>query len=201
MLNIRINHIDNDSEENNYISIDIESSTLAGVYGSKKKQLILLLAGLENYEGDIVLDSISMKGDFDEYLDQIAVATKESIINSSLTVNEFLDFYGCMTNALTDDYEIRKKHLLHEFGLEYYRNTQMNYLKKKDRAKVKFLSLFLKERTLILLDTFLESFRKNELNKIVKFLQNYAKDEKIILIGSDDYQLLQSVSETIYILN
>jgi ABC-type multidrug transport system ATPase subunit len=181
--------------------MDIEKNTLAGIYGSKKKSLISLLSGLENFDGDIVLDSVSLKGDYEEYLSNIAVMTKEAVINTTLTVNDFLDFFGSMSNAMDEGYEERKGQLLSAFNLDNYTNTSMKMLKAQDRKKVKFISLFLKEHTLILLDTILESFQKKELIKIVEFLRSYAKNERIVLIGSDNYQLLKSLNEPIYILN
>jgi ABC-type multidrug transport system ATPase subunit len=183
------------------ITMDIESCTIAGLYGDKKRDLIALLSGLENFDGDVVLDTISLKGSYEEYLDQIAFITKDSAVNTELSVNEFLDFIGSMSNAIDDNYEDRKKKLLTEFGLLRYINTGINYLKEIDRKKVKLISFFLKERSLILLDAFLENFQKNDLNKMLLFLGNYVKREKIVLIGSDDYKLLQSFSDKIYVVN
>lgn len=187
--------------DNNYISMDIKNNTLAGIYGNKKHTIISLLSGQESFEGDVVLDSISLKGNYDEYLEHIAVLTKDSMVNTELSVNDFLDFFGTMSNAFTEDYEERKIAMLKEFGLFSKINTGINYLKEIDRKKVKFMSLLLKERTLIVMDAFLESFHKSELNKILKFLRKYANGERIVLISSEDYQLLESFSETIYIFN
>lgn len=198
MLNIRIKGMPEDTNEN--ITIDIEKSTLAGLYGSRKKNFILLLAGLKNFEGDIILDSISLKGDIDEYTNQIAVMTKESVINTTLTVNDFLDFYGSLSNAFSEDYEERKNLLLEELDLHDYKNTSVRDLSEGDKKKVKLMSLFLKEHTLILIDTFLESFHKAERIKVIAFLKKYMQ-EKIVLVGSDDFQFLESFSETIYVLN
>lgn len=201
MLNIRVNRILEYPQEKSGISIDIDNCTLAGIYGDKKDEVISLLSGLGHFEGDVVLDSISMKGSYEEYIENIAVLTKNSIVNTELSVNDFLDFFGTLENAFDDNYEERKKGLLKEFGLLGYINTGINYLKEIDRKKVKLISLFLKEKTLILLDTFMESFHKNDRKKIMIFLNNYAKDEKIVLIGSDNYKLLQSFSDRIYVVN
>jgi ABC-type Na+ transport system ATPase subunit NatA len=201
VLNIRVNRILKYPQEKNNISIDIDNCTLAGIYGDKKDEFISLLSGLGHFEGDVVLDSISLKGCYEEYIENIAVLTKNSIVNTELSVNDFLDFFGTLENAFDDNYEERKKGLLKEFGLTSYINTGINYLKEIDRKKVKLISLFLKDKTLILLDTFLESFHKNDRKKIMIFLNNYAKDEKIVLIGSDNYKLLQSFSDRIYVVN
>lgn len=202
MLNIRVKRIlEYPHEDNGGISMDINNCTLAGIYGDKKDEIISVLSGLEHFEGDVVLDTISMKGCYDEYIEHIAVLTKNSIVNTSLSVNDFLDLFGTMENALDDSYEERKRGLLKEFGLLRYLNTGINYLKEIDRKKVKLVSLFLKEKTLILLDAFLESFQYKDRKKIMLFLNNYAKDEKIVLIGSDNYQLLESFSEQIYVVN
>lgn len=201
MLNIRVNGMLEHPQEKNGISMDIANCTLAGIYGDKKDEFISLLSGLEHFDGDVVLDTISMKGSYEEYIDNIAVITKDSIINTELTVNDFLDFFGTLSKAVDDDYEERKQKLLKEFGLLRYINTGINYLKDIDRRKVKLISLFLKEKTLILLDAFMESFQKNDRRKIMIFLHNYAKDEKIVLIGSDDYKMLQSFSDCIYVVN
>lgn len=201
MLYIRVNNMLDYPKEKNGISMDIDSCTLAGIYGDKKDDIISLLSGLESFEGDVVLDTISMKGSYEEYIDNIAVLTKNSIVNTELSVNDFLDFFGTLEKAFDENYEERKKWLLKEFGLLGYINTGINYLKEIDRKKVKLISLFLKEKTLILLDTFLENFHKNDRKKIMKFLSNYAKGEKIVLIGSDNYKLLQSFSKIIYVVN
>jgi ABC-type multidrug transport system ATPase subunit len=201
VLNIRVNRILEYPQEKSGISIDIDNCTLAGIYGDKKDEVISLLSGLGHFEGDVVLDTISMKGSYEEYIENIAVLTKNSIVNTELSVNDFLDFFGTLENAFDDNYEERKKGLLKEFGLLGYINTGINYLKEIDRKKVKLISLFLKEKTLILLDTFMESFHKNDRKKIMIFLNNYAKDEKIVLIGSDNYKLLQSFSDRIYVVN
>ncbi len=201
MLNIRVNHMLEFPQEKNGISIDIDNCTLAGIYGDKKDEIISLLSGLGHFEGDVVLDSISMKGSYEEYIEHIAVLTKNSIVNTELSVNDFLDFFGTLENAFDENYEERKKGLLKEFGLLAYINTGINFLKEIDRKKVKLISLFLKEKTLILLDTFLESFHKKDRKKIMFFLHNYAKEEKIVLIGSNDYRLLQSLIDRIYVVN
>ena len=181
--------------------MDIEKSTLIGLYGNKIKSFLMLLAGMESFDGDIVLRLISLKGDIEEYLNLIALMTRESIINTNLSVNDFLDFYGCLSNALNSDYEDRKDRLLEEFELLNLKNTSIKKLSEGNRKKVKLLSLFLKDNTLILIDTFLESFSKVERNKVIAFLKKYAKEERIVLVGSEDLQLLQSFSDEIYILN
>jgi ABC-type multidrug transport system ATPase subunit len=181
--------------------MDIEKSTLIGLYGNKMKSFLMLLAGMESFEGDIVLDSISLKGDIEEYLNLIALMTKESIVKTNLSVNDFLDFYGCMSNAFNDDYEDRKDQLLEEFDLLNLKNSSIKKLSMENRTKVKLLSLFLKDHTLILIDTFLESFNKEGRKKVIAFLKKYAKEERIVLVGSEDLQLLQSFSDEIYILN
>ncbi len=201
MLNIRVNRMLKHPHERKGISMDIDNCTLAGIYGDKKDDLISLLSGLGEFEGDVVLDTISMKGSYEEYLDHVAVITKDSIINTELSVNDFLDFFGAMSNAMDGTYEERKVGLLQEFGLLSYINTGMNELKELDRRKVKLISLFLKKKSLILLDAFMESFRLRDRRKIMLFLNKYAKEEKIVLIGSNDYQLLQSCSDRIYVLN
>ena len=201
MLNIRVSSKKEHPEEMGSLSMDIENCTVAGITGRKKQSFMSLLSGLESFEGDVVLDTISMKGSYDEYLEQVAVITKDSVVNTELSVNDYLDFYGTLSNALDDSYEERKKKLLSEFGLLRYINTGINYLKELDRKKVKLISLFLKEHSLILLDTFLENFQPKDMKKIMAFLENYAKDERIVLIGSDDYNLLQSCSKRIYVLN
>ncbi len=201
MLHIRVNNMVETPEVKYSLSMDIDKCTLAGLYGDKKGEIISLLSGLEKFDGDVVLDSISMKGSYEEYIENIAVITKNSIVNTELSVNDFLDFFGTLENAFDCNYEERKKCLLKEFDLLRYINTGINFLKEIDRKKVKLISLFLKEKTLILLDTFIESFHKNDQVKIMKFLSNYAKDEKIVLIGSDNYKLLQSYSDRIFIVN
>jgi putative ABC transport system permease protein len=181
--------------------MDIEKNSLVGLYGNRKKTILLLLAGMERFEGDIVLDSISMKGDIDEYLSLIAVMTKESVVDTTLSVNDFLDFFGAISNAINEDYEERKIKLLEKFGLLNHINTSVNNLSDTNRKKVKLLSLFLKDHSLILLDTFLESFQNSERNKVISFLREYVKDERIVLIGSDDLKLLESFSDEIYYFN
>jgi ABC-type Na+ transport system ATPase subunit NatA len=201
VLNIRVDRISECPQEKNAISIDIDNCTLAGIYGNKKNDIITLLSGLSHFEGDVVLDSISMKGCYEEYIDNVAVLTKNSIVNTELTVNDFLDLFGTLENAFDENYEERKQGLLKEFGLLRYINTGINFLKEIDRKKVKLISLFLKEKTLILIDTFLESFHRKDRKKIMFFLNNYAKEEKIVLIGSDDYKLLHSLIDRIYVVN
>ncbi len=201
MLNIRVNNKEEQPEEMGSLTMDIDNCTIAGITGRKKQSFMAVLSGLESFEGDVVLDTISMKGSYDEYLEQVAVITKDSIVDTDLSVNDYLDFYGTLSNALDDSYEERKKKLLREFGLLRYINTGINYLKELDRKKVKLISLFLKERSLILLDAFLESFQTKDKKKIMAFLEDYAKDERIVLIGSDDYNLLLNCSNRIYVLN
>jgi ABC-type Na+ transport system ATPase subunit NatA len=199
VLNIRVKSIL--MHPQNSISMDIDNCTLAGIYGEKKDDLVSVLSGAECFDGDVVLDMISLKGSYEEYIDSIAVLTKDSVVNTDLSVNDFLDFFGTMGNAYDAGYEERKKSLLKEFGLFHNINTGINYLKEIDRKKVKLISMFLKEKTLILLDAFLEGFQKNDRQQIMMFLNNYAKEDKIVLIGSNDYQLLQCFSDRIYVVN
>ena len=201
MLNIRVETTIAHPQRLGNISLDIDNCTIAGIYGEKKNDLIAFLSGRKSFAGDVILDSISLKGSYEEYIENIAVITKDSAVNTELSVNDFLDFFGTMGNALNDSYEERKKKLLEEFGLLRYINTGINCLKEFDRKKVKLISLFLKERSLILFDIVPESFQKNDLKKLMLFLKRYAKRNRIVLIGSDDYKLLQGFSETIYVVN
>ncbi|MHB8131885.1 MAG: hypothetical protein ACYDEX_23175, partial [Mobilitalea sp.] len=122
-------------------------------------------------------------------------------INTTLTVNDYLDFYGSMSNAFNDDYEDRKNLLLEELELLEYKNRSVKDLSEEERIKLKLISLFLKEHSLILIDMFLESFPRAERRKVITFLKKNTKEERIVLIGSDDLQLLQSFSDKIYIFN
>jgi ABC-type multidrug transport system ATPase subunit len=201
LLNIRVKSIVGDTINTDDFCFDIKNKTLAGIYGKSKHVFISLLSGQVSFDGDIVLDMISLKGDYEEYLAQIAVITKDSEIDTELSVNDFLDFFGAMSNFCGDMYEERKYTLLKTFGLHGFINTSITKLKTKDRRLIKLISLFLQERTLIMIDTFLDSFRHKELNKIIRFLHNYASNDKIVLIGSDNYQLLESFSNTIYIID
>lgn len=201
MLNIRVKSMIGDPSNTDHIFIDIKNNTFAGIYGKGKHVFISLLSGRVGFDGDIVLDTISLKGNYDEYLDQITVITKDSMIDTNLSVNDFLDFFGTMGNSFGENYEKRKYELLQRFNLQRFMNTSITNLKEKDRRLIKLISLFLQERTLIMIDAFLDCFCKSEINKIIRFLREYANKEKIVLVGSDDYQLLKSFSETIYIVD
>ncbi len=201
MLNVRVNRISGNSVDHNRISLDINSNTIAGIYGRRKHLLMYLLSGQKSFDGDIVLNSVSLKGNYEEYLEQIAFLTKDSPVSTNLSVNDFLDFFGSMDHVINDQYENRKKTLLKEFGLHKSMDTAINQLKEKDQKIVKLISLFLKERSLILLDAFLESFQNYDFTKVIHFLKKYADKDKIVLICSEDYKLLKSMEEPIYIID
>ena len=100
--------------------IDIENGSYIGITGENCRQLMFALIGKQKLAGDIVLDGLSIKKNYDEYMKQIAYIsadTRKRLNSQHLTINDYLDLSVMlrMDNIDIDEYEETKNSYLDFF--------------------------------------------------------------------------------------
>ena len=102
------------------LKINIQNGSYIGITGENCRHLMYALIGKQKLAGDIVLDGLSIKKNYDEYMKQIAYIsadTRKRLNSQHLTINDYLDLSVMlrMDNIDIDEYEETKNSYLDFF--------------------------------------------------------------------------------------
>lgn len=203
MLKLDIQQFSSEQKKKAGIKLDIQDGSCIGITGEKRSQLMFALIGKEELVGDIILDEISIKKNYKEYMKQISyisAITRKRLDSSKLTVNEFLDLSVMMRMENIDftDYEEKKKNYLEFFEMKS--EEKLINLEEDKLLLLEFITMFLKEPRLILIDDFLSLISKKQVDKIMEFLKIYLYPNNISIIASKYEEVLRRITNEIYVL-
>ena len=186
------------------IDISIQNGRYIGVTGNKRKKLIFALIGKEAVDGDIFLDEISLKQNYEEYMKQVGYISniaRRRLNGSKMRVDDLLDLAVLtkMSVLRIEDYQERKDSYLRFFGLEG--KEKLEELSEEKLLILEFISIFLKNPKLIIIDDFFSLLSEEKVDEMIAFFQWNLPPDKVSVIASEDGELLQKIVEQIYVLS
>lgn len=186
------------------IDISIQNGRYIGVTGNKRKKLIFALIGKEAVDGDIFLDEISLKQNYEEYMKQVGYISniaRRRLNGSKMRVDDLLDLAVLTKMGVLriEDYQERKDSYLRFFGLEG--KEKLEELSEEKLLILEFISIFLKNPKLIIIDDFFSLLSEEKVDEMIAFFQWNLPPDKVSVIASEDGELLQKIVEQIYVLS
>ena len=203
MLNIRIKNASLPcSFSSSEISIDIRPAQIVGISGEGRKSFMLALMGKKSFEGDIVIDEISLKADYEEYIKNFEYisATKRKHIDR-IKVEEFLDLTAIVRDSslqITDEYQKNKNDLLEKFSMLQYKEKFLSSLEMQEQLFIEFIALFLRKPKVIVIDDFFSIIQEENLNKMLNYICKYVHQGNICVLTSENFSFLMKIAEKIY---
>lgn len=180
--------------------MDINDNSIIGVYGDSANEFIHSLVGNRMIEGDVVLDYISMKADFEEYVKKVRLLTstqRKQLNGKNLRVSDYFK----LIQVLDDVYEPIDNNFIFALHLNDIENIILCDLDENVKLKIEFMASLLKKPKLIIIEDFFEILNHNVKKEIYECLKNYINNGNICLISSKDILTLNEFTEQIYYLN
>ncbi|BBF43923.1 hypothetical protein lbkm_2611 [Lachnospiraceae bacterium KM106-2] len=188
MLNIRVRMIDQQEREI-LINRDVQDSSIIQLESEKARLLLLVMTGCMKYEGDIVLNYISMRADrekFNQRVSYFGIDAQKEFYTSLLTVDQYLNLFAVVQNVSLDElYLNRKEALLMKMGLEKKQFELMANLMPDERVKVQYIGGFMKQPQLIIVNEFFELVQRDTKRTMIELLEEYLLGGAIGIIIND----------------
>ena len=185
----------------NGLSFEVKEGEIFGLLGEngagKTTTFRIIMGLLSPDEGNVTLGG--KKIDYD-VTDKIGFLTEERSLQTKLTVNEQLKFYGSLKSINEDELEKRIDNLLKEFDIYDYKNKKIKELSKGNQQKIQFISSIINNPKLLILD---EPFTGLDPINVAKFKDHIRKLQKngtIIIFSSHQMEHIEEFCEKLIIL-
>lgn len=122
----------------------------------------------------------------------------ENIAESTLSVEEYLKFYGMIKNIYDDEYPFRMDTLLYKINLLDKKDISMKELKVSQQKSVRVLASCLNNLFLFVGNNLLEEMDTTEKNRLYDVLSIYLKKMAICIVIEDSKDKLSGFADVIY---
>lgn len=133
-------------------SLNVDSGeciALCGGNGAGKSTLLQIIAGIsDSGEGTVKIDGIDLKINRSEYVSSLGYMPDEFFAQETMTVTEFLTFYGTFRKVG----QTRIKEVIQVLGLGGKRNTMIKHLSKGMRQRLLFGQAWAANPAVLILD-------------------------------------------------
>ena len=188
-----------------HLSLDIYPGQVIGYIGPNgagKSTTVKILTGLiPDFEGEVMVNGISMADDPQEIKKLIGYVPENAEIYDVLTPMEYLDFigklYGMEEAALHD----RAKKLLTAFGLAINTDDRMDTFSKGMKQKVLLIAGIIHNPKIIILDEPLSGLDANAVIMIKELIMRLSHEGKTIFYCSHMMDVVEKVSDRILLIN
>lgn len=187
------------------INLDIPGNsivTITGKNGIGKTTLLNILGGISDFEGDILLDKVSLKHNFEDYLKMTTLIPNEPFLYDYLTVLEMIDLVTSLSESDEIVSENFKNKMIPDLELTAFKSILIKNLSLGTKQKVSFITAFLNNPKLILIDEPFVNFDRTSMSTILTFIYEYVLKNKAIIIfstHSEDEKLSNIVTHNIHI--
>lgn len=175
---------------------------LTGKNGIGKTTLLNILGGITEFVGDVLLDNLSLKHDFDDYLKRTFLISNDPFLYDYLTVSEMIDFISTLAKKDSSLSETYKNKMIQYLELSPYKSVFIKNLSLGTKQKLSFIIGFLNNPDLILIDEPFVNFDRSSMHKILDFIHEYVVQTEAIVIfstHSEDKKISEIVTHNIHI--
>ncbi|MEV3651139.1 ABC transporter ATP-binding protein [Paenibacillus larvae] len=158
--------------------------TLTGKNGIGRTTLLNILGGISEFEGDVLLNEISLKYHFKDYLKLTWLISNDPFLYDYLTVSEMIDFIALLSNNNTCLTTAYKDNMIEYLELTRYKSVFIKNLSLGTKQKLSFIIGFLNNPKLVLIDEPFVNFDKTSMHRILDFIQDYVSQTESIVIFS-----------------
>lgn len=187
------------------LSLDIFPGQVIGYIGPNgagKSTTVKILTGLiPDFEGDVIVDGISMATGALEIKKLIGYVPENAEIYDVLSPMEYLDFIGKLYGMEEDTLRDRTKKLLMAFGLAANADDRMDTFSKGMKQKVLLISGIIHNPKIIILDEPLSGLDANAVIMIKELIMRLSNEGKTIFYCSHMMDVVEKVSDRILLIN
>lgn len=126
-----------------------------------------------------------------DYIDQ-------SIMESTLSVEEYLKFYGLIRNIYDVDFSQKMKKLLYLIDLSDKKDVPMKELKRSQQKSVRVLASCLNNLLLFVGNNLLDEMDRSERHRLYELLSLCLKEAAVCIVIEDTKDMLTGFADVIY---
>lgn len=126
-----------------------------------------------------------------DYIDQ-------SIVESTLSVEEYLKFYGLLRNIYDVDFSQKMKRLLNHIDLFDKKDVPMKELKRSQQKSVRVLASCLNNLLLFVGNNLLDEMDRSERHRLYELLSICLKEASVCIVIEDTRDMLTGFADIIY---
>ena len=185
----------------NDLSFEVKEGEIFGLLGEngagKTTTFRIIMGLLSPDKGTVTLNGKNI--DYD-VTDKIGFLTEERSLQTKLTVNEQLQFYGSLKSINEDELNKRIDELLKEFDIYEYKNKKIKELSKGNQQKIQFISSIINNPKLLILDEPFTGLDPINVSKFKEHIRKLQKGGTIIIFSSHQMEHIEEFCEKLIIL-
>ena len=185
----------------NGLSFEVNEGEIFGLLGEngagKTTTFRIIMGLLSPDKGEVTLNG--KKIDY-SVTNEIGFLTEERSLQTKLTVNEQLTFYGTLKEIDEDVLKKRIDSLLKKFDLFEAKNKKIRELSKGNQQKVQFISAVINEPKLLILDEPFTGLDPINVAKFKEYIREMQKKGCIIIFSSHQMEHVEEFCEKLVIL-
>ena len=185
----------------NGLSFEVNEGEIFGLLGEngagKTTTFRIIMGLLSPDKGEVTLNG--RKIDY-SVTNEIGFLTEERSLQTKMTVNEQLTFYGTLKEIDEDTLKKRIDILLKKFDLYDTKNKKIRELSKGNQQKVQFISAVINEPKLLILDEPFTGLDPINVAKFKEYIREMQKKGCIIIFSSHQMEHVEEFCEKLVIL-
>ncbi|WAA12984.1 ABC transporter ATP-binding protein [Fervidibacillus halotolerans] len=171
-----------------------ECIVLTGGNGAGKSTLLHIIAGISvPSTGTVKINSIDFLKDRKKYVSKIGYMPDEFYAQQSLTVKEFLQFYGSFRNVSNE----RIDEVIELIGLEEKRNEEVKHLSKGMRQRLLFGQAICANPSVLIMDEPTNGLDPYWINQFVDLIKQMKKKGTTVIFSTHMMDVAAEVGDQI----
>lgn len=171
-----------------------ECIVLCGGNGAGKSTLLHIIAGISSPgNGTVIIDKIDIKNNRNNYVSLIGYMPDEFFAQETMTVTEFLTFYGTFRKVA----QSRVKEVIQVLGLEAKKDNMIKHLSKGMRQRLLFGQAWIANPAVLILDEPTNGLDPYWIDVFIDLLKKIKKSGTTIIFSTHMMDVAAEVADQI----
>ncbi|MEH7501243.1 ABC transporter ATP-binding protein [Neobacillus drentensis] len=171
-----------------------ECIVLCGGNGAGKSTLLHIIAGISSPgDGTVIIDKIDIKNNRNNYVSLIGYMPDEFFAQETMTVTEFLTFYGTFRKVA----QSRVKEVIQVLGLEAKKDNMIKHLSKGMRQRLLFGQAWIANPAVLILDEPTNGLDPYWIDVFIDLLKKIKKSGTTIIFSTHMMDVAAEVADQI----
>ena len=185
----------------NKLSFEVNDGEIFGLLGEngagKTTTFRVIMGLLKPDSGKVTLNDKEI--DY-SVTDSIGFLTEERSLQTKLTVEDQLKFYGSLKGMDEDELNKKIDELLNEFDVFDYKKKKIKELSKGNQQKIQFISAIINDPKLLILDEPFTGLDPLNVSKFKEYIRKLQSNGAIIIFSSHQLEHIEEFCEKLVIL-
>ena len=174
-----------------------ECIVLSGGNGAGKSTLLHIIAGISTpAEGEVLIEGVNIRKNRNKYVSQIGYMPDDFHAQETLTVKEFLQFYGNFRKVSKE----RVQEVIEQIGLKHKENEQIKHLSKGMRQRLFFGQAFIGKPKVLILDEPTNGLDPYWIDMFIKILMKIKQEGTTIVFSTHMMDVAAEVADRVLFL-